>query len=247
MKKLIAALLLSATPAAALDLAAMNDDERGAFNDAVRAYLLDNPEVLIEAMNVLEERRIADEAAGDARALTEFADLIFNDGHSWVGGNPEGDVTMVEFVDYRCGVCRQVYSHVFDTVEADGNIRLIIKEFPILGEESTLASRFAVAVLQVAGDDAYRDIHDRLFTLRGGVTEASLRALSDEAGLDTDAVITAMNSDAVSGVLQANRQLGDRLAISGTPTFVIGDQLLRGVPRAGLVPVVEQVRAAQDG
>ncbi|MDO5604442.1 MAG: DsbA family protein [Paracoccus sp. (in: a-proteobacteria)] len=247
MKTLIAALLLSATPVMALDLAAMNEGERGAFNDAVRAYLLDNPEVLIEAMNVLEDRRVMAEAEADATALRELADQIHNDGHSWVGGNPEGDVTMVEFVDYRCGVCRQVYGHVFDTVEADGNIRLIIKEFPILGEESTAASRFAIAVKQVAGDDAYRDIHDRLFNLRGGVTEQSLRNLAGDAGLDAEAVLAAMDSEEVSAVLTANRQLGERMQISGTPTFVIGDQLLRGVPRAGLAPVIEEVRAAQDG
>ncbi|MDO5529805.1 MAG: DsbA family protein, partial [Paracoccus sp. (in: a-proteobacteria)] len=238
MKNLLAALLLSATPAAAFDLGAMTEAERASFGEAVRSYLLDNPEVLIEAMNVLEHRRIADETQADSAAVREFADLIFEDSHSWVGGNPEGDITLVEFVDYRCGVCRQVYEHVFETVEDDGNIRLIMKEFPILGPESVEASRFAIAALQVAGPDAYRDVHDRLFNMRGGVTQQSLRQLAVDAGLDADAVLSRMSAPEVDAALEANSRLGEAMQIAGTPSFVIGDQLLRGVPRAGLVPAI---------
>ena len=106
MKSLIAALLLTATPALALDLGAMTDSEKEQFGAAVREYLMENPQVLIEAMTELEQRRLADEAKNDTAMLSQLSDQIYNDGHSWVGGNPDGDVTVVEFIDYRCGVCK---------------------------------------------------------------------------------------------------------------------------------------------
>lgn len=109
MKTLIAALLLSATPALALDLGALSETEKDQFGTAVRDYLMENPEVLIEAMNALEQRRLAEETKNDAAMIAQLSDQIYNDGHSWIGGNPEGDVTVVEFIDYRCGVCKQVF------------------------------------------------------------------------------------------------------------------------------------------
>ncbi|MFV0300709.1 MAG: DsbA family protein [Paracoccus sp. (in: a-proteobacteria)] len=246
MKRLIAALLLTATPVMAFDISAMSDAEKAAFGDAVRDYLMANPEVLIESINVLEERRAVDAAANDKLLVGQFEDEIFKDGHSWVGGNPEGDLTMVEFIDYRCGVCRQFNQEVHDLVEADGNIRLILKEFPILGQDSDTSARFAVAVKQIAGDEAYMKAHDKLITLRSGATLEALTKVAGEIGVDTDAVLAAMNSDAVSEVLRANRQLGEKMAIQGTPTFVIGDELLRGVPQAGLTATVAAIRDRMD-
>lgn len=247
MKSLIAALLLTASPALALDLDAMSDGEKEAFGAAVREYLMENPEVLIEAMNALEQRRMAEESKNDAAMLSQLEDEIYNDGNSWVGGNPEGDVTVVEFIDYRCGVCRQVFPHVEEVMANDKNVRVIFKDFPILGEESELASRFAIAVKQTEGDDAYKKVHDHFYTMRGNVTEDGLRATAEEMGFDADAIMAAMNSDAVTEVLSANAQLAQQLQISGTPSFIIGDTLLRGMPQTGIVPVIEKARKAQEG
>lgn len=247
MKRLIAALLLSAAPAMAFDIDAMTDDEKAAFGEAVREYLMANPEVLIESINVLEERRAADAAQNDAVLVQQFKDEIFEDGHSWVGGNPDGDLTMVEFIDYRCGVCRQFNQEVHDLVEADGNIKLILKEFPILGQDSEASARFAVAVRQIGGDEAYMKAHDALMTLRSSATLEALKQVAGEIGVDPDAVVEAMNSDAVSDVLRSNHQLAQKMAIQGTPTFVIGDELLRGVPQAGLTATVQAIREAQEG
>ena len=243
MKKLIAALLLTTTPAFALDLGAMTDAEKEQFGTAVRAYLMENPQVLIEAMTELEQRRLADEAKNDTAMLSQLSDQIYNDGHSWVGGNPDGDVTVVEFIDYRCGVCRQVFPHVEETVATDGNIKVIFKDLPILGQESDLAARFAVAVKQNEGDEAYKKVHDHFYTMRGNVTVEGLKATAEEMGFDADKVITAMNSDAVTDVLRENAQLADALQIAGTPSFIIGDTLMRGMPQTGIAPVIEQARA----
>lgn len=243
MKKLIAALLLTTTPAFALDLGAMTDAEKEQFGTAVRGYLMENPQVLIEAMTELEQRRIADEAKNDSAMIAQLQSQIYDDGHSWVGGNPDGDVTVVEFIDYRCGVCRQVFPHVEETVANDGNIKVIFKDLPILGQESDLAARFAVAVKQNEGDEAYKKVHDHFYTMRGNVTVEGLKATAEEMGFDADKVITAMNSDAVTDVLRENAQLADALQIAGTPSFIIGDTLMRGMPQTGIAPVIEQARA----
>ena len=252
-RTLLAALALSlatAAPALAFDPAAMNEAEKAAFGDAVRDYLMANPEVLVEAINVLEERRAADEVENDRVLVEHFRKELFEDGHSWVGGNPQGDVTMIEFIDYRCGVCRQVYGDVEELVTSDGNIRIIYKEFPILGEESDLAARFAISVKQVAGDEAYKAAHDALMTLRGRVTLESLGGLTDELKIDRKAVLDRMNTEAVTAVIRTNHQLAEQMRIAGTPTFVVGGELLRGAPRTGLKAAVEAARKdapAQEG
>lgn len=243
MKRLIAALMISAAPAAALDLSAMTEDERAAFGAAVREYLMENPQVLVEAINELEARQVAEAARTDQELALAHAEALFNDGASWVGGNPEGSVQMAMFIDYRCGVCRQFNAEVLDAVEEDDDIRLVMKEFPILGEESDLASRFAVAVHQAAGDEAYLAAHNALMEMRGQVSVDSLRQLASSIDVDVEDILNRMQTESVTAVLRANRELADRMAIQGTPTFVIGDQMLRGMPRAGIKATIEQVRA----
>ena len=250
MKALITAALMTAAlaaPAAAFDPAAMTEAEKTAFGEAVRDYIMENPQVLIEAVNRMEEQRLADEARNDKLLVEANKAAIFEDGHSWVGGNPQGDLTMVEFIDYRCGYCRKVAPEVDALVKQDGNIRLILKEFPILGQESELASRYAIAVRQIAGPDAYKTAHDRLYDLRGAVTLESLSALAKDQGLDAAAIVARMNTEEVSAEIRANRQLAEKMQVMGTPTFVIGPELLRGIPSTGLAGAVAQIRQAAKG
>ncbi|MFN4158450.1 MAG: DsbA family protein [Gemmobacter sp.] len=249
---MIARLLSSACIAACLTLpasaqTAMNDADRAAFRAEVRAYLLENPEVLMEAIAVLETRRDAEAAAGDRQMLADNRDAIFNDPASWSGGNLEGDITLVEFTDYRCGYCRRAHDEVAELVASDGNIRFVIKEFPILGEASLASSRFAVAVLQLAGPEAYKQAHDTLITLRGEPTPEVLTRLAGDLGLDAPAVLAHMGSPEVAAVIDANRRLAETMQINGTPTFVIdgviGGTMVRGyVPLDGLRQIVEGQR-----
>ncbi|MEL7115889.1 MAG: DsbA family protein [Pseudomonadota bacterium] len=235
--------LATLLPAAALDLDAMTDAERDAFRAEVRAYLLDNPEVLMEAIGVLEDRQAAEQAANDAELLQVNAEALFNDPTSWVGGNPDGDITVVEFLDYRCGYCRRAHPEVAELIASDGNIRLIVKEFPILGDESVLASRFALGVREVEGDGAYKEVNDALMAFRGNMTEQGLSDLSESLGYDTPAVFAAMNGEAVQQTIVNNRALGQRMGINGTPSFVFGDELVRGyVPLDGMREIIEDVR-----
>jgi protein-disulfide isomerase len=240
------ALGLIGLPAAALDLSEMTDAERQIFREEVRAYLLENPQVIMEAVAVLEQRQAEAEAQADVDAIRQNADAIFNDGYSWVGGNPEGDITLVEFMDYRCGYCRRAAPEVTDFVAFDGNVRRVTKEFPILGEQSVLASRFAIATQQVAGDDAYKAVHDALITFSGDITEPALMRLGGTLGLDTDAIMARLDAPEVDAVIAANHQLAQAMGISGTPSFIMGDEVVRGyVPREELEKMAASIR--KDG
>jgi protein-disulfide isomerase len=243
----IAAILTSAClivgPVLAGGLGDMTDAERQAFRAEVRNYLVENPEVLVEAMNELQARQDKAAAANDEQLLVTYKDDIYADSHSWVGGNPQGDITVVEFMDYRCSYCRKAYSEVEDLVKNDGNIRLIFKEYPILGEDSVTSSRFAIAMLQLHGDEAYKKAHDALITLRGKPDAPTLTRLATDLGFDPQPVLAKMASPEVTQVIAQNQDLGNKMQISGTPTFVLQGAMLRGyVPLENMKQIVAEER-----
>lgn len=241
------ALGLAATPAAAFDISAMTDDERSAFRDEIRGYLLENPEVLMEAIDVLERRQAADAVASDKALVTTNMESIVNDGYSHVGGNPDGDITLVEFVDYRCGYCRKAFPEVNELIDADGNIKMIYKEFPILGPDSLTSSQFAIATQLVEGEEAYAEVHDALMTLRANPTEEVLARMADDMGYDGPAIVAKMSDPEVERRISENRDLANRLQITGTPTFVMEDQMLRGyVPLNAMQEIVEELRQSKS-
>ncbi|MEZ5779333.1 MAG: DsbA family protein [Paracoccaceae bacterium] len=240
---LVLALAL-ASPAAAFDISAMSDAEREAFRAEIRSYLLENPEVLAEAIDVLQERQAAEAAKGDLQLVKANTDDLYNDGYSFVGGNPDGDITVVEFIDYRCSYCRKAHAEVKQLIESDGDIRYVVKEFPILGEQSLIASRFAIAALQTLGPDAYEKINAGFYeSFRGDVTRETLASFADSLGLDGGAIIAQMDSPEVTRVIEQNHELAQRMQISGTPTFVMGGQMLRGyVPLDMMQAIVAEER-----
>ncbi len=231
-------------PGYALDLESLSANERTLLHAEIRAYLLENPEVIMEAVAVLEERQAVGQAQADVDLVRVNAEALFNDERDWVGGNPEGDITLVEFLDYRCSFCRRAHDEVAGLLAADGNIRFVVKEFPILGAESVLASRFALATRQVAGDDAYEAVHDALMTYNGAINAAGLTRLADTLELDANAILATMDSDAVTEVIAANHALGQRMQINGTPSFVMGDQMLRGyLPQDAMQQIADEIRS----
>ncbi len=241
----VAATLALASPAAAET--GYSDDEREALRSEIRAYLLEHPEVLFEAVAEYERRNAVAQADMDGALIEINAEDIFEDGYSWVGGNPDGDLTLVEFVDYRCGFCRRAFDHVMDFVETDGNIRFVVKEFPILGPQSELSSRLAVAVLELGGDAAYAEVHERLLALESDVTESAIADMVADLGIDPDEVMERMAADEVTAVLAENRALAQRLQINGTPSFILGGpenaELIRGfVPADDLHGVAASLR-----
>ncbi len=246
MRRFAFALSLSllASTALAGGLGTMTPAEKDAFRAEVRQYLIDNPEVIMEAMQVLQDRQDQAASKADGQMLSSNADAIFKDPASWVGGNPDGNITVVEFMDYRCTYCRKAYSEVEDLVKTDGNIRFVVKEFPILGEDSLTSSKFAIAVRMLHGDAAYKSVHDALIVLRGSPDAETLGRLAKTLGYDPAEVMAKMESPEVMDVINANHALAAKLNISGTPTFVIDTKMLRGyVPEEGMKQIVAQERA----
>jgi protein-disulfide isomerase len=241
----LSALLLLAAPSVQASESLLEAD-RAVLHAEIRAYLLENPEILREMIALLEAESKAATSEADRDLVATNAEAIFDDGFSFVGGNPEGSFTVVEFLDYQCGYCRRAHPDLSRLIEEDGDIRWIVKEIPILGPGSELAARAAISTLIAEGPEAYATLHDRLMSLAGPIDDAVLDDELIAAGLDPAAIRAGMDSAEVTRRLAETRDLAQTLAVSGTPTFVFGDQMLRGyLPFEGMQTMLAEVRAAE--
>ena len=211
-------------PAGAAD-GAMTPENRAAIENVVREYLLTNPEIIMEAVERLRAKQRMAEENADRQALESNRAALLSDPDSHVGGNPKGDVTLVEFFDYRCGVCKRIHPMVEELVRTDGNIRRIYKEWPILGPDSVVASRAAIAS---RAQGKYVEFHKAMMAAKAALDEARIFQIASSVGIDTARLRKDMNSPAVEKVIAANYALADKLKLNGTPSFLIGDRLLRG-------------------
>lgn len=232
------------TPAQAFDLDAMTSTEKEQFGQIVRDYILDNPDIIMDAFRILEQRQQVADLNADTTMIAANLQEIQNDGFSWEGGNPDGDITLVEFLDYKCGYCRKAHSEVANLVKTDGNIRIIVKEFPILSQDSLDLSRAAIATLHSLGPDAYKKMHDLFIAHNGPVTDDAIRFLANKAGLDGNAIIAMKSNPIVDAQIDKTRQLGQDLNVNGTPTFIFNDQIIRGyIPEDNMRQIVAELRA----
>jgi len=240
---LLCTLLSLSAPAYSLDLNNMNDVEKQQFGQQVREYLLQNPDVILEVFDILKQQQQQDAQSRDAQLVANNLQEIQNDGFSWVGGNPDGDITLVEFMDYKCSYCRKAHKEIDDLVKTDGNIRLVLKEYPILGQDSLALSRAAIATLQNLGPDAYKKINNKLIRHNGPVTPEALGFIAKKLGLDSATILAHMDDASVLEQIKNTRALGDTLEITGTPTFVINNQILRGyLPPDSMKQIVADIR-----
>jgi protein-disulfide isomerase len=200
------------------------------FEQRVREYLLRNPEVILEALQLLEERQRAAEAENLKSVIAERSEEILNDPDAPVGGNPAGDVTLVEFFDYNCPYCRRVAPTVVDLEEADPDLRLVYKEFPILGPASQFAARAALAS---AKQGKYVPFHNALMQAAEQVTEQSVMEIARRVGLDTEQLAADMQAPAIQDAIARNLRLANALGINGTPSFVIGQEIVPGAADLG--------------
>lgn len=196
----------------------------------VRNYLLENPEVIFEAARRMEQKEKDQRQARMAEGATKHAADLFNRADAIVVGNPKGDVTIVEFFDYRCGPCRRLMPELAQLVKLDGNIRLIMKEFPILSRESELAARAALAANK---QGKYWDFHLAMMKAEE-VTPDSIMATARGVGVDMARLNTDMASPQVADVIARNHELAEKLGVDATPTFYIGD-----TPHSGAMPLAE--------
>jgi protein-disulfide isomerase len=250
LRPLAAALIVLAAAVPTLDRAwaqLFSPDQKGEIEKIIRDYLLRNPEVLQEVIQEMERRQAQAEAEKHREGIKEHAALLFNSKRQIVLGNPDGDVTMVEFFDYNCGFCRKALADKIELMKADPRLRLVLKEFPVLGEGSTQAAQVAVSVrLQdKAGGKKYFEFHQKMFASRGSIDKARALAVVREVGLDAARAERDMNSDEVRQTIEEAFKLAEALGINGTPTYVFANQVVVGA--VGVEKLREAINNARCG
>lgn len=219
-----AAVCVFALPALAQAPGAAAQD-RAAIEKIVHEYLVQNPEVLLEAMTELRRRQEAAAADASKQTLAMRKAEIFDDPDSPVGGNPNGNVTIVEFFDYHCGYCKQVHEPLLTMLGEDKQLRIVYKELPILAPESRIA---AAAALAANRQGRYVDMHNALMAARGKLTKDRILALAKEMKLDVGKLAKDMELPEIEAAIDRNLQLATALGVEGTPAFVIGDLVAPG-------------------
>jgi len=244
-----AALALAlATPAQAQTVAqTFTPDQRGEIEKIVREYLLSNPQLLQEVMGELEKRQAQADADKHRAAIKEHAEIIFNSPRQVTLGNPKGDVTFVELFDYNCGYCKRAMADMLDLMKADSNIKVVLKEFPVLGEGSTQAAQVAVAVRMQdkTGGKKYLEFHQKLLGGRGAADKARAMAVAKEVGLDMARLEKDMASEEVKTTLAETFKIAEAMGLNGTPSYVIGNEAVIGA--VGLATLKERVNMARCG
>jgi len=240
---LSAPLLLAAGPLLAADTTpAPSAVDIDVVQKIVRDYLRDHPEVIIDAIKQYQAKQDLAEQAKAQQNITALKDDIFKDPTSPVAGNPDGDVTVVEFFDYRCPYCKVVAPDIQKVMESDSKLRVVYKEFPILGPASTTASKAALAAV---AQGKYLPFHAKMISYKGQLDDASIFAMAQDVGLDVAKLKVDMEKPEIRNIIDKNAQLADKLKIQGTPGFIIGDQLIPGV--ASIEDLTAAIKKARAG
>ncbi len=246
LRSILTAALLTATGAAAVHAQSVTPAQRTEFERIIREYLIQNPEVLQEAIAALEKKQAMADAEKHKAAVKENAQTLFHSARHVVVGNPQGDVTMVEFYDYNCGYCKRAMNDKIELIKADPKLRVVLKEFPVLGPGSVEAARVAVAVrMQDKTGKKYLEFHQKLMGGRGQADKARALAAAREVGLDTARIERDMNGEEVRVSLEESFKLAERLGLNGTPSYVVGNDVVIGA--VGLEALRAKVNEARCG
>ena len=223
-----------------------SDVQRNDIEKIVREYLIAHPEVLEEAMSELTKRQAAADAEKHQASIANNAEAIFNSPRGVTIGNKDGDVTFVEFFDYNCGYCKRAMADMLDLMKADPKLKVVLKEFPVLSQGSVEAAQVAVAVrMQDPTGKKYLDFHQKLLGGRGAADKARALAAAKEAGLDMAKLEKDLGSPEVKATLEENLKLAESLGMNGTPSYVIGKQIVIGA--VGVDSLKEKISNARCG
>lgn len=201
----------------------------------IRDYIAENPRFILETLS--QHTRDAQQ-----EARNQAINLVKSNTGTTVLGNPDGDVTIYEFSDYNCGYCKRSFADLMALIESDGNIRLVIKEFPILSQSSEIAARFALAAGELG---KFPEFHTAMMTWQGPITAEALEQVIAEIGIDFSEIQQLAADPTIDGILQETRSLAQQLEINGTPGFIIGNTLMPGaISREVMEKMVRETRAA---
>ena len=239
------ALALCATPPAA-SAQSFSDIQRGDIEKIVRNYLLAHPEVLEEAMAELSKRQAAADAEKHEASVASNAKAIFDSPRGVTVGNKDGDVALVEFFDYNCGYCKRAMTDMLDLMKSDPKLKVVLKEFPVLGPGSVEAAQVAVAVrMQDPSGKKYLDFHQKLLGSKGQADKARAMAAAKDAGADMAKLEKDLASPEVRATLEENFKLAEAMGMNGTPSYVIGKQVVIGA--VGVDNLREKIGVARCG
>ncbi|HXQ83640.1 MAG TPA: DsbA family protein [Xanthobacteraceae bacterium] len=217
-------------------------DQQQQIENIVKNYLVQHPEVLQEAMDALDKHQKQAEADKARATIRDNNATIFNSAHQVVLGNPQSKVAMVEFFDYNCAFCKRALSDMLDLLKTDPDLKFVLKEFPVLGEGSVEAARVAVAArMQDSSGKKYIEFHQKLLGGRGPADKTHALAVAKEVGFDMARLEKDMASDEVKNTIDEDMKLADALGVSGTPSYVIGDEVVVGA--VGLDELREKIKA----
>jgi protein-disulfide isomerase len=238
----IALVLPTAAPAQTF-----NGDQRSEVEKIIREYLLTHPELLQEALGELDKRQAAAETEKHRAAVKENATLIYSSPRHVTLGNPQGDVTMVEFFDYNCGYCKKAMADMMDMIKADPKLKFVLKEFPVLGEGSQQAAQVAVAVRMQdkTGGKKYLEFHQKLLGGRGTADKARAMAVAKEVGMNMSQLEKDLASAEIKSTLDESFKLAEALGLNGTPSYIVGPDVVIGA--VGLSMLQERVNMARCG
>lgn len=237
-----AALMMLPAPSRAENFSAA---QRGEIEQIIKEYLVNHPEVLEEASAELDKRKQLAEAEKARTEIKNHSDAIFNSPHQVTIGNAKGDVTLVEFFDYNCGYCKRALADLTSIMKEDSKLRVVLKEFPVLGPGSVEAARVAVAVRMQDSGKKYFDFHQRLLGGRGQADKARALAAAKEAGFDMGRIEKDMASDEVRTSIEENMRIAESLGLNGTPSYVVGSEVVVGA--VGLAALKQKVNVARCG
>ncbi|WP_322895394.1 MULTISPECIES: DsbA family protein [unclassified Yoonia] len=233
---------------AALCVAPLAGAAQNLSEDDVRALVLEtireNPVIIVEALQMLEQQQQEAQAEAARATLSDQRDLLENDSNAPVIGNPDGDVTIVEFFDYNCPYCRNAKTEIDALLAADANVRVVMREWPVLGEGSVFAARAALASRE---QGMYEAFHNAMMTMEGRAEEQSVMRVAASVGLDVDQLRRDMDAPEITEHLQTSTGLSRALGFTGTPSFVIGDNLAPGMIAADqMATLVDLAREGSD-
>jgi len=221
-----AALVLLATAPVRAEPA--TDAKQSEFERMLKEYLAAHPEAIQEALDVLASRKAAGKAEQQRTAIKTIGRELFSSPRQVTLGNRTGDVTLVEFFDYNCGYCKRALTDLLALMKNDPKLKVVLKEYPILGPDSVEAARVAVAVRMQDAGARYLAFHRKLLENRGHNDKARALAAAEEAGFDMARLERDLASEEVTKSLDESTRLGKALAINGTPGYVVGERVVIG-------------------
>src|ERR1700758_1643884 len=244
LRSTVSALCLAVVAAAPAFAQGFSDAQRGEIERIVKDYLVAHPEVLQEAISELEKRQSAAEVEKQVTGVKQNKEVLFNSAHQVTLGNPKGDVTMVEFFDYNCGYCKKALGDMLTLLKTDPNLKVVLKEYPVLGPGSLEAAQVAVAArMQDKTGKKYLDFHQRLLGGHGSADKARALAAAKDAGFDMARIEKDLASDEVRETLRESMKVADAIGLNGTPSYIIGSDVVIGAQ--GYDVLKEKVDAAR--